>query len=234
MLFASPFARARSSACVLNAAVDHFRKFSSIENLGSNSFMRRLYSENLEGGEWVVLEKIHGANFALILGDELKAAKRTGLLAPGDKFYNWENLVEKLKPQMLKLKASLAAWKPSSLFTVYGEFFGGIYPHPDVPRISDVPHIQKGIFYSPDHHFYAFDIHDVSSHSQLVRSTSRVITTLTMMTAFAFSKRQACCTQSRCSAERLSKLEIIQTRFQRSLLPCLDFPKFQTTLLKVL
>ena len=41
---------------------------------------------------------------------------------------------------------------------VYGEFFGGIYPHPEVQKAKDVKIIQKGVFYSPIHEFYGFDI----------------------------------------------------------------------------
>lgn len=33
------------------------------------------------------------------------------------------------------------------VITIYGELFGGTYPHPDVPRDPNVSiHVQKGIF----------------------------------------------------------------------------------------
>jgi Rnl2 family RNA ligase len=43
--------------------------------------------------------------------------------------------------------------------SVFGEMFGGLYPHPDVARVNNVSLIQKGVYYSPIHEFYGFDIY---------------------------------------------------------------------------
>jgi Rnl2 family RNA ligase len=40
---------------------------------------------------------------------------------------------------------------------VFGELFGGVYPHPEVEDLGHQP-VQKGVFYTPDLDFYAFDI----------------------------------------------------------------------------
>lgn len=32
----------------------------------------------------------------------------------------------------------------------------GIYPHPDVPKVPNVLHVQKGVFYSPTVQFDSF------------------------------------------------------------------------------
>jgi len=45
---------------------------------------------------------------------------------------------------------------------VYGELFGGIYPHPKVPDIGNQP-IQKGVYYTNGLEFYAFDIEIIST-----------------------------------------------------------------------
>jgi len=42
---------------------------------------------------------------------------------------------------------------------VFGEMFGGKYPHPDVKNNSKTIVIQKGVFYCPNHEFYAFDLY---------------------------------------------------------------------------
>jgi Rnl2 family RNA ligase len=41
---------------------------------------------------------------------------------------------------------------------VYGEFFGGMYPHPDVAPHSKLQAIQTGVYYAPSIEFCAFDI----------------------------------------------------------------------------
>jgi Rnl2 family RNA ligase len=43
--------------------------------------------------------------------------------------------------------------------TIFGEMFGGIYPHPDVANDRKIMNIQKGVFYCPQHEFYAFDLY---------------------------------------------------------------------------
>ncbi len=42
--------------------------------------------------------------------------------------------------------------------TIFGEYFGGIYPHKDVKKNKLAKTIQKGVYYCPDNEFYAFDI----------------------------------------------------------------------------
>ena len=43
--------------------------------------------------------------------------------------------------------------------SIFGELFGGAYPHPDVQRVGRLTVIQKGVFYTPKHEFYGFDIY---------------------------------------------------------------------------
>lgn len=42
--------------------------------------------------------------------------------------------------------------------TIFGELFGGSYPHKDVPANKEVPRVQHGIWYSPNLGFYGYDI----------------------------------------------------------------------------
>jgi Rnl2 family RNA ligase len=41
---------------------------------------------------------------------------------------------------------------------IYGELFGGSYPHPDVEKINDVKKVQDKVWYCPDVDFFPFDI----------------------------------------------------------------------------
>jgi len=48
---------------------------------------------------------------------------------------------------------------PNTQFiSVIGELFGGHYNHPEVPTVHGSIKVQKGIDYSPENDFYAFDI----------------------------------------------------------------------------
>lgn len=61
--------------------------------------------------------------------------------------------------------------------TVYGELFGGKYPHPDVKENLDVKFVQKGPWYSPNIEFYAFDIkteHGFLNYDECVRLFEKV------------------------------------------------------------
>jgi len=42
--------------------------------------------------------------------------------------------------------------------TIFGELIGGTYPHKEVAKDKSSITVQKGVFYSPKNHFYAFDI----------------------------------------------------------------------------
>jgi Rnl2 family RNA ligase len=43
--------------------------------------------------------------------------------------------------------------------SVFGEMFGGLYPHDGVKARQKVGLIQRGVCYTPDHEFYGFDIY---------------------------------------------------------------------------
>lgn len=43
-------------------------------------------------------------------------------------------------------------------FRVFGELFGGAYPHPDVAAVPGLVPVQTGIWYAPDLRFAAFDV----------------------------------------------------------------------------
>ena len=66
-----------------------FKKYNSIENAYRKEFIERVALTTINSNDFVVQEKVHGANFSLITdGRDLKSAKRTSILEDTEKFYN--------------------------------------------------------------------------------------------------------------------------------------------------
>jgi Rnl2 family RNA ligase len=137
-----------------------FKKYNSIENTCNKDFMDRIKLEGYNTLTYVVQEKVHGANGCFVTdGKEVHFAKRTGLVETGEQFYNYEELLARYKERVIRLFFRIKERYPNTENVwVYGEMFGGKYPHPDVKNDSKVMCIQKGVFYSPAHEFYGFDI----------------------------------------------------------------------------
>jgi len=142
-----------------------FKKYSSIENTFDKEFLEKIRLEGFDKNEFVVQEKIHGSNVCLVTdGKVVNFGKRTGFVEDDEKFYNYEELLERYTNKVLSL-FSIVKGRHAEVetVTVFGEMFGGKYPHPDVKNISSVMLIQKGVFYCPYHEFYAFDLY-VTTH----------------------------------------------------------------------
>ncbi len=113
----------------------------------------------LDTVDWVVTEKIHGANFSFVFsGDELKYAKRKELLRWTDDFFGFQIVAERLDQAIMQLFERIRRDHDFHSATVYGELFGGHYPHSAVAPDVRVQAIQTGIYYSPTVEFAAFDI----------------------------------------------------------------------------
>jgi Rnl2 family RNA ligase len=115
--------------------------------------------------EWVVLEKIHGANLSLTIWQKtpdtvgVKIARRNDYLKDSERFFGLEtqaDLQGQLHAGCHHVWASLPV-KPDSL-TIFGELFGGFYPHPSIPPIVNAISVQKEVAYCPDMKFFAYDI----------------------------------------------------------------------------
>ncbi|MDA1020381.1 MAG: hypothetical protein O2962_02405 [Cyanobacteria bacterium] len=144
----------------------HFKPYHPIENLSREEFIATIYDNGLAGGEFIVQEKIHGANLCFITdGQVIYSAKRTGLLKEDERFFNFQKVRDKYKEQILKAHSLVTKLYPETdLLYIFGELFGGYYPHPDVPKVKDAIQLQQGVCYSADNDFYAFDlrIHNAS------------------------------------------------------------------------
>jgi Rnl2 family RNA ligase len=135
-------------------------KYSSIENTYREKFIEMIRAEGKDEGEWVVTEKVHGGQLSLYYdGKELKASSRTAFLTPDIDFFNYEKVMEENADKIKEIYNILKKEKEDiSFIIVYGELFGGSYPHNDVPKVKGAKRLQKGVLYHPDNLFYAFDI----------------------------------------------------------------------------
>jgi Rnl2 family RNA ligase len=109
---------------------------------------------------WVVTEKIHGANLALIAdGNDVRAAKRKALLEPAEEFFGWQAIVARLADPVNAVATAARATDASAInIIIYGELFGGGYPHPDVAPVAGVEPVQTGVWYAPGIEWRAFDV----------------------------------------------------------------------------
>lgn len=139
----------------------NFKKYSSIENAITRDFMERVWAEMPEDLEWVVQEKVHGANTSFLCdGEEVRFAKRTSVLSDDEKFYDFQTLLEAYSPRVLSLFGRIREAHPAvTVISVFGEMFGGRYAHEGVAAVKGMPLIQKGVNYTPTHEFYGFDIY---------------------------------------------------------------------------
>jgi len=141
------------------------KKYNRIDGVWQEKTMK-YYEEQGYGAkdiEWCITEKVHGSNFAYyITATEMKPAKRNSMLSEGENFYQYLRLANKVPHKLTAMWDFLAEKgnddeKPYYMI-VYGELFGGHYPHPDIPADHSVRMIQKGVWYHPDINFYIFDI----------------------------------------------------------------------------
>jgi len=89
----------------------------------------------------------------------IRAAKRKAFISPGDDFFGHRAVVDRLAPAVLHLAdLTLAREGRATLVYVYGELFGGAYPHPAVAPDPAVQAVQTGCWYSPRLEACAFDL----------------------------------------------------------------------------
>jgi len=137
----------------------------------------------LEKEKWVVTEKIHGANFSFVYEkSRLKFAKRKEYLQWTDDFFGFQLVVNQLEDRILQLFEQLKTDYSAETCILYGELFGGKYPHQEVEIFPNVQAIQTGVYYSPTIEFCAFDL-----AFQLNDSESKVY--LSYETAISYFKK---------------------------------------------
>lgn len=121
--------------------------------------------------KWVVMEKVHGSNFAIYFNKgDISFSKRNSLLKEGEWFYNYHII----KNNLISNTKKLAKLLNIDNFIIYGELFGGYYPDDIInwsgplgnringKGVSIIPFeeraIQEGIYYSPNIEYMVFDV----------------------------------------------------------------------------
>ncbi|KAL0482291.1 RNA ligase [Acrasis kona] len=142
-----------------------FKKYSSIENHYRKDHIQEVRESKGFGDvtEWVVTEKVHGANFSFVVNEDktVVVAKRGSVIQPGDNFYPEavKHVTEKYKKCALKLFRLVSKlYQGVRQINIYGELFGGRYPLEGCEDIKRKP-IFNEVLYTPEYDFYAFDIY---------------------------------------------------------------------------
>jgi Rnl2 family RNA ligase len=140
-----------------------FQAYSSIENHTHGRTIQTILDvvKKHPTLEWVATEKVHGSNFQMTTnGHEIKCGKRHSFLKDDENFYQFKTVSDKYTQAMFQLLREVQKLYPDlQTIVVYGELFGGIYPHKDVTPVPNVSRVQKNIYYCPHLDFYAFDIY---------------------------------------------------------------------------
>lgn len=135
-----------------------FRKYNSIENGYQKKYIDIVALLNIK--EWAISEKIHGSNSSICYNvetDEIQFAKRSGYLAENENFYFLEQIITNMPNVIDNIKKYSKSYGFKTI-DIFGEVFGGSYLHPDVSPAKNASKVQKGVFYTPDNNFLAFDI----------------------------------------------------------------------------
>jgi Rnl2 family RNA ligase len=138
-----------------------FKKYNSIENTYRQTVLDQIRLHEFDEHTYIVQEKTHGANisFWTLDGTSIYTAKRSGPLEEKEVFYNHDTVLENLAPKFKEIWQELQTIHSDlKQITFFGEIIGGAYPHKDVEQNKNATKVQKGIYYSPNNHFYAFDI----------------------------------------------------------------------------
>lgn len=116
--------------------------------------------------QWVVTEKIHGANFSFVYeNQQLRFAKRKAFLSWEDDFFGFQAVASKVEHAVISLFEALSRDIKAQKFIIYGELLGGAYPHPNVESDENVQAIQTGVYYTPTIEFCAFDIATIEANT---------------------------------------------------------------------
>ncbi len=134
-----------------------FAKYNSISQSRKKAFTNLLTRQELTDGDCVVQEKVHGANFSIWSSkDEMRFASRNQFLSDY-KFNNYKLVIEKYQPGINDLTKKVLD-NGANLVILYGEIYGGSYPHEDVKPMQNAIRVQKEVLYCPHNDFYGFDI----------------------------------------------------------------------------
>lgn len=144
-------------------ATNEFEGYEKIYESSSDWMLDKTDLKSFKRTLWCVTEKIHGANFSFLIdenGERIRCGKRTGLLDEDDDFFGYKiRLFNQIRPKLKPLFDQVKEDHPTmDALYVFGELFGGHYPHDAIEQRRDLTAIQTGIWYSAEIEFCAFDV----------------------------------------------------------------------------
>ena len=137
-----------------------FKPYPSIGNAADAEWMALVRECVSPETLFAVQEKVDGANVSFLCDDlDVRMARRTAILKPGEKFFGYQEVLEHYSGHVYHIYNLIRLSHPDmTSIAIYGELFGGAYPHPEVLECFVKP-VQRGIWYAPTYDFYAFDIY---------------------------------------------------------------------------
>lgn len=140
---------------------DLFYKYPSIENSYREEFLDKIIRWGYADSPYCITEKIHGSNTQIdynVKTGEFEYGKRTSKIEEGEACYNVQKCFEDIKDKVVALVEQGQLPDNVETIKVYGEVFGGNYPHEEVKKDNHASKVQKGVYYSPHNEWKAFDI----------------------------------------------------------------------------
>ena len=123
-----------------------FKKYNSIENSYQDDFISSIIEQGFGDLDYVVQEKVHGANLSFITdGQNILSAKRTELILDSEQFFNSKLVQEKYSDKIFNLFKEVCKSFETKTVTIFGELFGGGYPHPDIIKDDNAKLVQREI-----------------------------------------------------------------------------------------
>lgn len=138
-----------------------FNRYSDINNANDKGFVQRVRDVLAEGMQFVVQEKVRGSHACFLCdGRELAVGNRDSLTDAETFCSRYGELVERYRRRVFTLFEHVRhVYANVQYIILYGELFGGNYPHADVSNNREGGTIQRGVAYSPNLDFYVFDIY---------------------------------------------------------------------------
>eukprot|EP00823_Brevimastigomonas_motovehiculus_P001272 TRINITY_DN11781_c0_g1_i1.p1 TRINITY_DN11781_c0_g1~~TRINITY_DN11781_c0_g1_i1.p1 ORF type:complete len:379 (-),score=109.29 TRINITY_DN11781_c0_g1_i1:96-1232(-) len=140
-----------------------FAEYPSIENHYRDEIMKQVEEKGYTDPKitWCGSEKVHGSNFAISYdGSKIECYKRSGIIGPKESFFNYQALRDRYTDKIKQAYQSVKKkHTDASVIAIFGEYFGGEYPHKDVSQKDKKKPVQRGIWYTSNcYEFYPFDI----------------------------------------------------------------------------
>lgn len=125
----------------------NFKKYPSIENSYRDKYIDRWLQHypELQLEDYIIVEKIHGANFQVLLSqNKIQFASRNMMLSDDVKFFGFQDVMDKYSNEFSTIQEFMKSEDIESI-RLFGELFGS--------------NIQKGVDYGKEKKYRVFDIY---------------------------------------------------------------------------